>query len=345
MNNEILDSIVELTNSTDSDQFSYSILATLAQLVPNASIALFQYSTTLYEHEKQVITLKTNVLNDGKTDFTWGENVDKATLTCVREHASMQKEPIQYRCKHNRHHLFVPIFINQKLAYVIDVSILSNIALYRDTIVAISKVCQNFYAILACSETDTLTGLNNRRTYDNRLSLMLEEQHKSHKNNMQNNRGVRQINEHQQSWLAVVDIDFFKRVNDKYGHIYGDEVLLVLAQLMNECFRGNDLLFRFGGEEFVIIFEPISKQGAESILEKFRLNVASHEFPMVGSISISCGYAQISKHDHPKSVFDRADKALYYAKEHGRNQIQNYEHLVEIGEISNFVEEGDIDLF
>ena len=118
----------------------------------------------------------------------------------------------------------------------------------KETLIAITKVCQNFYTILAYSENDTLTGLKNRRTYDQKLNSLLNEQTENRLKNMRTENETRSQSINAKTWLAVIDIDHFKRVNDKFGHAYGDEVLLVLAQIMQKSFRVNDLLFRFGGE-------------------------------------------------------------------------------------------------
>src|SRR3546814_19890916 len=82
-------------------------------------------------------------------------------------------------------------------------------------------------------------------------------------------------------WLAVADIDHFKRINDTLGHLYGDEVLLLLAQVMKRSFRHDDLLFRFGGEEFVIVISAPDRGSANIAFDKFRRNVETFTFPQV----------------------------------------------------------------
>jgi diguanylate cyclase (GGDEF)-like protein len=146
-------------------------------------------------------------------------------------------------------------------------------------------------------------------------------------------------------WLAIFDIDHFKRINDAYGHIYGDEVILLLAQQMRTCFRQGDVLFRFGGEEFVILLAGQDEAEARSALERFRERVANCLFPQVGHVTVSVGYARAALGDYPESVIDRADKALYYAKEHGRNRTHGYEELLACGELVADGATGSIDLF
>jgi diguanylate cyclase (GGDEF)-like protein len=132
-------------------------------------------------------------------------------------------------------------------------------------------------------------------------------------------------------WLAVLDIDFFKRVNDNYGHLIGDEVLLLMARLMRASFRFHDQLYRFGGEEFVILMRCTDEDDAAGALERFRLTVEANAFPQVGTITVSMGFTALRADDTPGGAFDRADKAVYFAKESGRNQVRSYELLVAAG--------------
>lgn len=181
------------------------------------------------------------------------------------------------------------------------------------------KICQiyaNYVQALDGRERDALTGLLNRQTFDRNLQRVLAEQ-----------------NYHQRSvdrgdaFLAVLDIDHFKRINDTWGHLYGDEILLLFARLMEQCFRDSDLLFRFGGEEFIVVLTHTEKGGARGALERFRHNLSRHDFPTVGNITASIGYAPLKGDNFPSLYVDRADQALYYAKDAGRNQVICYDDL------------------
>ena len=124
-----------------------------------------------------------------------------------------------------------------------------------------------------------------------------------------------------------MDIDFFKRVNDRFGHARGDEVLAATARLMRESFRQSDRLFRCGGEEFVVILEPTDGRYVRGILERFRRVVEAHDFPGVGLVTISMGYTRVAADDDRAAAFRRADEALYAAKRRGRNQVISHEEL------------------
>ena len=124
--------------------------------------------------------------------------------------------------------------------------------------------------------------------------------------------------------LAVADIDLFKRINDTYGHVAGDKVLKVIAKLLSEDLREADFICRYGGEEFVIIFPETESTIAVSVLEKIRNRVASCPFHFKKNpvqITVSFGVSQFIEGDTVVSVFKRADKGLYRAKELGRDQV------------------------
>ena len=199
---------------------------------------------------------------------------------------------------------------------------------------ALLDIFTNFLTILDYSETDTLTGLLNRKTFDEYLSRILTTLYAGDADrkalpDVPVRRGMPTAD--QSHWLAVIDIDHFKLVNDNFGHSIGDEVLLMVAMMMKESFRGHDKLFRFGGEEFVVLLKPTSSAGALQTLERFRKAIESRSFPLVNRLTLSIGFSQIQFTDQASLVLDRADQALYWVKSFGRNQVASYETLVESG--------------
>ncbi len=180
---------------------------------------------------------------------------------------------------------------------------------------------RNQVALHDSKERDLLTKLPNRQSFDARL-LQVCEYFRSHT--------AADRRKDKSSWIAMLDIDHFKRINDTFGHLYGDEVLLIFSQLMEKHFRYNDFLFRFGGEEFVVILNLVNQDDAETAFERFRRAIADHVFPTVGRVTVSIGAAHIDSAVMPTSLLDRADKALYHAKDHGRNQLAIYENIAEL---------------
>jgi two-component system, cell cycle response regulator len=123
-------------------------------------------------------------------------------------------------------------------------------------------------------------------------------------------------------------------------------VLLLTSQLMKGHFRENDYLFRFGGEEFVIFIRSTDEDNAYIAFDRFRKALESYSFPQVGKITISIGVAKMDRSIFTATLLDHADKALYYAKQNGRNQVCFFETLLEKGlvEDTNFTA-GEIELF
>ncbi|MCC2955085.1 GGDEF domain-containing protein [Massilia sp. IC2-477] len=197
------------------------------------------------------------------------------------------------------------------------------------TISGIVSVYRNFQNLLDYSERDSLTGLLNRKTFDDQLARML---HGADAETLLPGRlERRQHVAEEKQWLAVVDVDHFKTVNDRFGHLYGDEVLILVANLLQTSFRSQDRVFRFGGEEFVVLLRSTTLENARKIIDRFRTNVESHVFPQVGQVTVSVGFTSISAADSPVVTLGHADQALYFAKANGRNRACHYEELVANG--------------
>ena len=197
-------------------------------------------------------------------------------------------------------------------------------------------VYKNFHALLDYNECDSLTGLLNRKTFDDSYTKLLRLNsgqtvlESALTQVLQAETELETVHQH---WLAVADIDHFKRVNDQFGHLYGDEVLILIANLMRESFQSDDHLFRFGGEEFLILLHATSLENAQEIFENFRQRVEQYSFPQVGQITISVGFSRIDTFEPAVAIVGRADQALYYAKSHGRNQVCLYDNLVANGDL------------
>ena len=200
---------------------------------------------------------------------------------------------------------------------------------------AIVRFYANLENLLDYGEKDALTELLNRKTFDGAFSKaavgVAEDDSLDHAD--RRNAAARES-----YWLAIIDIDHFKAVNDTYGHLIGDEVLLLLARLMRSSFRLHDQLYRFGGEEFVILMRCANADDAAGAVQRFCRQVAEHAFPQVGTITVSVGYTALREDDTPGGAFGRADKAVYYAKAHGRNQVVSYQWLLDTGALTEETE-------
>ena len=156
------------------------------------------------------------------------------------------------------------------------------------------------------ASTDPLTGLFNRWKFNDGLAAEIERFHR----------------QHVPFSLVMYDIDHFKQVNDIYGHQTGDHVLSRASKLVSRALRQNDLLARWGGEEFIVLLVGDGGDAAMAVAEKLRVLIAQTEFETVGRITCSFGAAECAVGDTPDSLIARVDNALYRAKLNGRNRVE-----------------------
>ena len=154
---------------------------------------------------------------------------------------------------------------------------------------------------------DALTNVLNRNAYNLKIGELVHE-----------------YKRYKEEWaLLVLDIDHFKKFNDTYGHKTGDKVLKSVAATVSNSIRVSDHIFRYGGEEFVVILSRINKETTKTLSEKIRREVERDYFVDGDNelkVTMSIGAAIITPEDTEASLFERADKALYQAKQNGRNQ-------------------------
>lgn len=159
--------------------------------------------------------------------------------------------------------------------------------------------------ITELTRTDPLTQLANRRYFDERIKEMVSLARRKY----------------QPLSLLMTDIDKFKRVNDTFGHDAGDRVLVGYADLMKKNSRAEDLVARFGGEEFIILLPLSNSQQTLALAERIREDIAQQDFLENGHrVTASFGVSQLTKDETIQSFMKRADEALYQAKESGRNR-------------------------
>jgi len=196
----------------------------------------------------------------------------------------------------------------------------------------------NHRRLLFALERDCLTQLLNRQTFDRQIWDITRRVTTAAR---------RGDGPSEQLCVCLLDIDHFKEVNDTFGHLYGDEVLLLFSRLIGRCFRHTDLTFRYGGEEFCVVLFDVDPPLATSVLERFRATVEAFPFPQIGQRTVSIGFTPIRVEDSPGELIGRADKALYFAKENGRNQVQSYDQLAAGGVFSDDEKQvvGAIELF
>ncbi len=203
---------------------------------------------------------------------------------------------------------------------------------------ALLVVYANLLNQLQYSLTDALTGLLNRHAYEERMASLYHRQHANALKRRSTDRGS-----DGPICFAFIDIDHFKKINDEHGHLYGDEVLVWIAQSMRQFFREGDLVFRYGGEEFVVILMNSDLLTSQKILERFRRQIAQKRTPKINTVTVSIGYTRLDFQQPLSSNVSRADAAMYYSKENGRNAVNCYETLVSASKLIPVMDESQGD--
>lgn len=330
-----LDAIVALTRQRDPHELAIALLDIVRANIPAERVRLLVISN--YEHDTEFN--ETNVSNAIVYDVLDVE---------LDEISQLKDEPDFIKCvlaqapvasgAGEASRLTVPVIGAHHVWALLVMEGLQEAEPPYELLLKLLRVFSNQTFILSRSQLDPLTGLFNRQTFFERIRQVAQR--------TSPRRRAGDSGEFHGNCFALFDIDHFKEVNDMYGHLYGDEVLVLLARLMTRSFRHEDVLFRYGGEEFAAVLVNVDLDSTERLLERFRRAVLSYSFPRLEPKTVSIGYTALNIDSGADKVVMCADKALYYAKNNGRNQVCGYEKLVAAGKIEPVtVAEGDIELF
>ena len=347
----ILQNLVEMTGHRDHLRLEVSVLSTLQKLSATTEVRALEVFTDdgathvrprTWVQDGDLVSTDSEAASDPQREPL---NSYPALCQCIekreiRATASMDK---------GRYTLWLPVWMHDKVSTCLEITQSRPFSAHKlDVIQGIFHVYQNYQSLLDYSERDALTGLLNRKTFDEQFSRSTTE---SRTRRMRPSTTGLAVDEEAscceppvEQWLAVVDVDHFKQVNDRFGHLYGDEVLILIANILRSSFRSHDRIFRFGGEEFVVLLRATSLATAHKVFNRFRLAVQEYPFPQVGQVTVSLGFVSTSR-GAPVEILGQADQALYYAKENGRNQVCFYDELIASGQLKTKVANDDVELF
>jgi diguanylate cyclase (GGDEF)-like protein/PAS domain S-box-containing protein len=190
--------------------------------------------------------------------------------------------------------------------YELHISYVHDVNLIRIYVTDITQRKRDEEAIYLLATTDSLTGIANRREF---TSILMREMDQTKRYGMP-------------MALVMYDIDYFKLVNDTFGHDVGDHVLQTVTGLVKENIRATDIVARWGGEEFMVLMPQTDILAAGNTAEKLRLAIADHHFAQVNKLTVSFGVAAFEPQDDLHSLLKRVDDALYQAKKRGRNRVE-----------------------
>lgn len=337
-----LEHLARLTRGKDRDSLDVTLVEVLRSLLDARSVALREVLV-----EDGVDRLLTRgQLEDGMTAPAAPPPPD--ALSALPRLDADPEAAEALRARHTRvhagpggHRILVPVLTESGRRLLIDAVRDHEPEEYQLRVVeGMARIFENVVNLLDASERDTLTGLLNRKSFDDTFYKVTRGAPLASEG-----RGQRRADDGTY-WLAVVDVDHFKQVNDRYGHLIGDEVLLLMARLLRSSFRHDDRVYRFGGEEFVALVRAGDPAAAAAAFERLRRTVEAHPFPQVGRVTVSIGFTRLRPHDTPADAFERADRAVYLAKAQGRNTVRCFD--TDIGADAAPApreSQGDVELF
>lgn len=341
---QIVDQLAELTGLRDRDTLDVSLVSSIRDLLTPRSVAVHRVVGDAGDERWLTRALLTAGDVAARADSSWA---DPQSLPLLVEHPerlrSLQSATeVELAGPDGACTLLLPLASDTGVVGVVEV--VTDQPLpdeFKRLLVGVLRIYRNVQGLLDYSERDTLTGLLNRKSFDETFYKVSAVPSQA----LPDTPGDRRHAPAASYWLGVVDIDHFKLVNDRFGHLIGDEVLLLLSRVMRSCFRFYDQLYRFGGEEFLVLLRCTGEDDALAALERFREAVRGYVFPQVETITVSVGFTDVRSGDTPNAAVERADRAVYYAKNHGRDQVRCHAALVREGALEEEKKSGDVDLF
>jgi diguanylate cyclase (GGDEF)-like protein len=332
----LIDRLADTTSRREREALDRDIVLMLGEFLGARSVVLYsllkvgprQWMVEQIGFAKGILRVQPRPFQD---TITMPEVADREELRECVEHC----RPVFHTLSDGTHQAYFPVEDGTRITGVVEVALTDPMS-DREIRLAqgLLRILRNQIALLDYGERDTLTGLLNRKTFESRFERLCEELSPS-----------APLASQAHSWLGLLDIDRFKSVNDTYGHVIGDEVLLLVSQIMQSTLRSDDQLFRFGGEEFVVVLEGTDATGAGEAFQRIRTAVERQCFPQVVNVTASLGFTALRRGDSPPSCVERADAALYFVKNHGRNGVRCFEDLVQAGNLTVKDNTGAIELF
>ncbi|MCL1037287.1 GGDEF domain-containing protein [Shewanella submarina] len=317
----VLNSVVQLTGKRQIRALGESLVDTIHNSLDATAVAFVAVNSPI--HFPACMLPKKNALPES------------SLLDCVQK-CSRQNQMVSER--HDDSVLTaLPIMVNGITVKVLLIKSIMEMSEHQISLLTgFARVYENFLNVMLDMETDSLTGLLNKKAYYSQVLAVLEDDDSA---------VCEESGDPKFFWLVIFDVDKFKKINDTFGHLYGDEILLLVANTMIKVFDDEDLLFRFGGDEFVVLLSPRTKEKAREVLKQFQQEIACIRNDKLWPVRCSIGGVNASGAENPTDLLVQADRALYYVKENGRGKIAFYCDLLDDGVMTNEHFEDDIELF
>ncbi len=331
-----LDAVVSLAEPRDVPGLNDAFLSILKEHIPHRAVKVYEIVNDFsgraitVSHSQQ--TLKLILSTQEKNSAVELEYDDADVQECIQEKIPVAGTSAQSGLIRT---LFpIPGLTMPLGLLVIEGRVDDSVKNFLDPLL---RIYASHAFILNRNEHDSLTGLFNRHVMENKLNQIYQCQLSGKRKNDNKN----------QTWcIALLDIDYFKKINDQHGHLFGDEVLIMFSRFLQTSFREEDLLFRYGGEEFLVALKNIDLDMAQATLNRFRNRIETSPFGPIKQVTVSIGFTALDTTQPLSTIIERADRALYYSKYQGRNQTNCYERLHAKGLVEDSkIDDSNIEMF
>jgi diguanylate cyclase (GGDEF)-like protein len=319
----MLKHIASFTSLRDQELLAFSLLQSVTSILAHQNKAVVKLSLTgevlnqIYFSDGDYHKLNA----DASIDKEWRGFFTYMQASALENHRFSKKAGVTYIYSINQSKDY-----NQYL--VIDLS--QNMSGEQSHMLSgMLNIFNNFNALLTDSQTDELTGLLNRKTFEKSIASFHSEPEKSE--HFKGNEQRKSQTDDENNWIVIADVDHFKSINDKFGHLYGDEVLIHIANALKINIRHKDVVFRFGGEEFVVFFKNLTRKKCEEALSRLSKAISDANLVQLDKLTVSFGVTKFNPNIFHTTLMDHADQALYYSKQNGRNKYTFFEDLIENG--------------
>ncbi|WP_296508945.1 GGDEF domain-containing protein [Rhodoferax sp.] len=355
----LIEHLIKLTDHRDRDLLELTLSKALIDLVPIQRVLISKVVSEEGVKRWMDITVLDargggKVVDPLRIDFQTlpllEDNRDR--LHCIQQ---QQKVEIAWAGEDGPRITYLPLFADPTADVEGVLEIHSASALQDDHLLLIAdlaRVFRNMYRLLAYSDRDALTGLLNRKSLDDTFySAVLEELGELEESSAAARQAVLAAGQERRHrvppnyWLGTISVDNYGTINDQNGHLIAEEVLLLVARIMNNTFRTYDRLYRFGGEQFAVLMHCPDEALVQAAFERFRANIEKFNFPQVGRLTICAGFTRVTPDDSPSTALERAERAVDYGQHHGQNKVFSHAELVRKGFFAEALKIGAVDIF
>lgn len=354
----LIEHILKLTDHRDRDLLELTLAKALIDLLPIQRIVIARVMSE--EGDKRWLEVARldakgggKVVDPMRVDFSVLPRMDDAPdrLKCLLRREVVE---IAWAGPEGPRIYMLPLFSDTRKDDAGVIEIHSDATLSEKDILTVGqlrRIYRNMYALLEYSDRDALSGLLNRKSLDDAFySAVLEELDgvTDEPKTAGSPNGGDQERRHRvpaNYWLGSAIVDNFGLINEKHGHLIAEEVLLLVARVMNNTFRTYDCIYRFGGEHFGVLMHCPDEALVLAAFERFRVNVEKFNFPQVGHVTVSCGFTPVLADDSPSTALEKTERAVDFAQRSGCNRVCSHIGLVRRGFFGEVPKVGAVDIF